>query len=449
MAWKRMAVLIALAAAALASGDVVHFKDGSKLEGTVRHGDDGRWNVTANGKTTSFSNDQIDSIEVISSTPATASVRLASLRRATDNVDDPNVAVTQYQRFIDQDRDPAVTADAKKDLLIWQDRVARGMTRVGGKWVTPEDRSRLLQQANATADRARQLLKQGRVLEAAPLLNDALAVDPQNVTALYLSGLMAYDQDKLPAARKAFDAVNAGVPNHAPTLTNLAIVQFRQKQYVAAMISFDSAMQAAPENKEVLDDVATALQQWPANVRKSDVVLKVEKRFLEQDTQLAKKLAAVGLHRVGATWVDTQDINIARQREQAALARLDQLAADFDQTTDRVKAIDQSANDTQDQMHRIEAQSVYVDPRTGGLVQIPFPPTYATLTADLARMKRDRATAVTQLDTIAREGAVIQNARMQQHGIGVLRLIGPEGTPLKLPAPAAAPPAPAATQPIR
>jgi tetratricopeptide (TPR) repeat protein len=445
MAWKRLAFAFALTGSLAAAADTVRLKDGTLLEGSVRRSADGGWVVTSGAKSTSVTVDQIDSIDVSPAAPATAMVRLASLRRATDNIDDPKEAVVQYQRFVDQNRDPIATAEAKKDLDVWHDRVAKGATRVAGKWVLPDERAKLIEQAAASADLARQYMKQGRTLEAAPLLAAAVAIDPQNVTAQYLTGLLAFDQEKLPVARKAFETVAAAIPNHAPTLTNLAVIQWRQKQYAAAMANFDAAMQAAPVNKSVLDDVAAALQQWPQGTAKPPVVIRAETRFHDQDAKLADRLAPLGLHRVGATWIDIRDGQQAAARQQQADAQLDILAGDFDRSVDRIKQIDQSAAATQDQVHRIEAETLVVDPRSGVQVQLPLPPVYGNLMQDLQRMTRDRAAAVGRLDVIKRQAQVIQSGRLELQGIGILRLIGPEGTPFK--PPVAPPVAAPATQP--
>jgi tetratricopeptide (TPR) repeat protein len=457
MAWHRLAFSFALAgsvvvsgvasgvvsvvASGVASADTVRLKDGTQLEGSVRRAADGGWVVTAGGNSTAVAADQVDSIDLSPAAPASAMVRLGSLRRATDNSDDPRDAVIQYQRFIEHSRDPAATAEAKKDLDVWHDRVARGATRVAGKWVRPDEKAKLIEQASVSTDLARQYLKQNRTLEAAPLLAGALAVDPQNVTAQYLTGLLAYDQDKLPAARKAFEAVAAAFPNHGPTLTNLAVVQWRQKQYAAAMANFDLAMQAAPVDRPVLDDVATALQQWPAGLVKPPVVTRAEIRFHDQDAKLADRLAPMGLHRVGATWVDIRDGQQVVARQLQAEAQLDSLAGEFDRAVNRIKQIDQSAAATADQMHRIEAQTLIVDPQTGVQVQLPLPPVYGNLARDLQRMSRDRGAEVGRLDVIKRQAQVIQSGRLELQGVGALRLIGPEGTPFKPPVPQAAPPA--------
>ncbi len=189
------------------------------------------------------------------------------------------------------------------------------MIKIGKRWILPADRATLMDEAAALADRARQLMKEGRTKEAEPLLTTALEDDPQNASALYLVALLRYQQQQFLAARKALDSVSFLVPNHAPTLNNLAVVQWRQRQYVPALVSYDGAMLARPGNKTILDNVAMALASLPVGARNSPVTLRVTRRFEEQDKVLAEQMAISGLHRHGTEWISDADFSDCRTRK--------------------------------------------------------------------------------------------------------------------------------------
>jgi tetratricopeptide (TPR) repeat protein len=432
----------------LCHGDIVHLKDGTKVEGTVRHADDG-WNVRNNGKVTHVPADQVESIELTSTSAPTAAVandRLVSLRRSVDGLTDLTDIVARFQRFVDQNGDPTVTADAKKDLAVWQDRQNRKMIKVGARWVLPEERQQLVDQAGASMDSARQLMKQGRTKEAEPLIVDCIAVDPQNATAQYLLGLLRYQQDQLTVSRKAFEASSAVIPNHAPSLNNIGVVQFRQKQFIAALMSFDAAMLAAPVNKIILDNVAITLQNLPQDLQKSPVTVKALRHFNEQDQQLSLLMAHDGLHRYGSLWVSDKDIDDIKQQEKAIQDKLDALASDFDRAKARVDQLDADIADNQTQMRRMEAGSYVTDPRTGSPIQVPLPSSYYDMGRDNDKMTREREGAVAKLDAIKKQAQDLQNSKPTIKNQGVQLLIGVEGTPIRIAAGAAgaAAPAPAA-----
>jgi tetratricopeptide (TPR) repeat protein len=307
------------------------------------------------------------------------------------------------------------------------------MIKVGSTWVLPSEKQHLVDQAGESAETARQLMKQGRTKEAEPLLINCIAIDPQNATALYLTGLLRYQQDQMPAAHKAFDGVAAIIPNHAPTLNNLAVVQWRQKQFIAALQNFDAAMLAAPVNKIILDNVAVAFQTLPTDLKTSPVTMKVLRHFNEQDQRLCEAMARQGLHRYGSLWVSDKDMDNIKQQEKQIQDKLDQLASDFDAAKSRADQLNDNIADNQSAIHRIQAQSYATDPRTGTLVQVPYPSAYYDLIRDNDKLTRDRDAAVAKLDTLKKQAQDLQSSRPSIKDQGVQLLIGVEGTPIRIP----------------
>lgn len=450
---KRLVLLVALTGAVSlppALADVVHLKDGTTLEGDVKRNDDG-WIVYNHGAATKVRSDQVVSIEMkpsAAASPQVAAERLASLRRSVENVTDLKEIISRYQRFITQTNDPASVTEAKKDLAIWQDRLNQNMVKVGNQWILPADRAKLTDQAAALADHARQLMKQGRTKDADPLLVEALNDDPQNPSALYLLGLLRYQQEQIPAARKALDVLVAMMPNHAPTLNNLAVVQWRQRQFVAALASYDAAMLADPINKDILDNVASALASLPAEFRDSPVTRKTTRRFQEQDQTLQERMAQSGWHRYGTTWITDKDLAQIKQQQKETQDKLDALATEFDQSKERWDHLNRSIEDTEAALHRIEATTYSRDPTTGAFIQLPYPPTYYDLQRDDQRMRQDRAKEVTKMDSLKQSALALQKRLPNQKTVDVQKVIGPEGTPLRVAdIPATQPNAPPATQP--
>ncbi len=418
----------------LSPADIIHLKDGSQIEGVVKHTDDG-WMVRANGKSTHIAADLVESIELTPATqPSAAAVneRLASLRRSVDALVDLNEIVARFQRFVDQSTDPAATADAKKDLAVWQDRRQQKMMKVGSKWVLPAEKQHLIDQAADSAETARQLMKQGRSKEAEPLLVDCIAVDPTNATALYLTGLLRYQQDQIPAARRAFEATAAIIPNHAPTLNNLGVVLCRQKQFIAALMNFDAAMLASPVDKTILDNVAIIFQNLPADLQKSPVTQKALRHFNEQDQKLAEALSKQGLRRYGSLWVTDKDVEQIRQQEKQIGDALDQMAGDFDRTKSRIDQLNQNISDNQTQISRIETDSYTTDPRTGSVIRTAYPSAYYDLIRDDEKLTRERDADLARLDALKKQARDLQNNKPSMKNQGVQQIIGPEGTPIRV-----------------
>jgi Tfp pilus assembly protein PilF len=413
--------------------DVLHLKDGSMLQGTLKHTDDG-WLVLNDGvKAVHVLADQVDSIELTNAAakPRAAMERLDSLRHSVDSLTDLSEIVSRFQRFVDQSTDSAATTEARKDLAFWQDRQRQKMVKVGTKWVNAADRAKLVEQAAQNAETARQLMKQNRTKEAAPMLADVLAVDPTNATALYLTGILRFQQEQFPAARKAFEAAASIVPNHAPTLNNLALVLWRQHQFIAAMSNFDEAMLASPVDRLILDNVAVALQTLPPEFAKNAITQKVARHFGDQDQQLAQIMARQGMRRYGTVWVGDKEIAGWKKQEKDAQDRLDQLATDFDRSRQRIDQLTQAISDNTAQIHKIEANSVAVDPRTGIQTPVPYPTAYYDLVRDNQNAQREKDAEVGKLDQMKKQAVDLQNNRPTQKNLSVMRIIGPEGTPIR------------------
>ncbi len=225
--------------------DVVHLKDGTRLEGDIKKTEDGYRITDASGTVTMVSSEKIDSIEPRAKGGADASAaRLASLRRAVENLDDIKKILDRYASFLTQNAGTPATKDAQGDIDIWHDRQAKGLVKVGTKWMTKEERDGLQLKSFGVADQLRGTIKQGRMKEATTVLDNALSDNPTNISLLYLRGVLLYRQEQLPPSRKAFESVVAVAADHAPTLNNLAVILYRQNAPVAALAQYDKAMLA-------------------------------------------------------------------------------------------------------------------------------------------------------------------------------------------------------------
>ena len=207
-------ILIGLLAP-FAVGDIVHLKDGTQVEGEIKKGPDSYRVRGADGTVTQVPLENVASIELkAAATPEASLQRLASLRRAVENIPDIKTILDRYQNFIQQNAGTPAATQARADVDIWQDRQARGLLKVGSKWMTPDEQADIQRRMGGVAAALRQTMKQGRLKEAGTVLDRAMADDPQNVSLLYLRGVLSYRLEQLPVSRKAFEAVFAQVSDH-------------------------------------------------------------------------------------------------------------------------------------------------------------------------------------------------------------------------------------------
>jgi tetratricopeptide (TPR) repeat protein len=444
-----LGIVAAAAAAGPALGDVVHLKDGTRIEGDVHKSADGWRITTAEGTIRHIPAEKVDSIE-LQGTPdnvEAANGRLASLRRSVEYLDEIPKILERYRQFLAHNDDTPAAALAKADMAIWQGRLDQGLVKYGGQWITPAQRDERAGKAFAATAEARQLLKQGRLKEADALLKKILSADPKNASALYLQGLSQLRQDQLPAARKSFEAVNALVPNHAPTLNNLALILGRQNQTLAAINDYDQAMISSPGNKVILNNVAEAFHGLSKKDQNTPVVKRAAVRFQLQDRDLQQKLAASGWYRWGATWVTKEQLNQLKAAEEKIKTQLDALASDFEAQQQKVAGIDADIDSNNRTMRNIEATS-YVQDALGNFYRVAYPPSYYDIQRDTDQLRAKRMKEVVKLDQLRQAARRIQQNLPVPLYTGIQHPIGAEGTPLAAPQqPATQPLTPPATQP--
>src|SRR5204863_7906528 len=94
--------------------------------------------------------------------------------------------------------------------------------------------------------------------------------------------------------------------------------------------------------------------------------------------------------------------------------------------------LDQRIADTEEQINRIDATSYVRDPGSGTFLRIPYPDVYYRLQKDDARLKQERALEVARMDTMRETAKSLQKRQAMGKTVDVQRMIGPEGTPIRV-----------------
>lgn len=429
-------IMVGMAAVPLVvAADVIHLKDGQVLEGEIKRSEGG-WRVTLdNGATVEIGEGEIARVEIKPRSfegpkgDAVAMSRLDSLRKSLEHLDDPQIAIDRYESFIERHRETPAAAAAVAEQKRWLDRQQQGLVRLGDQWVTPERRDELRDEATVLAAEARQLIKLGRLTEAQPILTKALETDPGNVSALYLQALLQYRADRLAAARRAFEQVNAVEKDHAPTLNNLAVIAWRQNRTTDALLLYERAMTASPMDQTILSNVAEALNALPRDMQKNALAQRVYRLFNEQDQRLQQQLVTEGVYRWGAQYLTREQFEQVQAKQQEIQQKLDAMAEQFQAVEERIRDIDIKGEANDRILRQLEAGSYHRTP-DGTLVRLPLPPVYREIQRDNERLKLERRQAVAELDRLRQSAAELQAQIPQPTFTGVQSMIGVEGTPL-------------------
>ena len=418
-----------------ARGDIVHLKEGGKMEGLLVREGAGWVVIEGAGKRTFVGDDQVKSIEKTSSlSPAELSEsRLGTLRRSVDNLSDLDQIVERYSRFIEENKGQPAADEAKKDLDAWREKQNKGMVKVGSSWVTTEERQKMLEESAKLVDEAREQIKSSRMRDAEATVNQLLTVDPKNASGLYLRGVLMFKQGNLGQAKKSFEMVKEQQVDHGPTLNNLGVVLSQQKQPMPALVAYDQAMQASPTNRQILDNVAEALEAIPQEQRKNTSYTRAAKRFAELDADMQKEMQKEGLFRWGSSWVDAKQMEELKAAQAKVKEKLDQLVADYDRIKERVKEIDTTMDLNDKSLQRMRNDSQRYDRGNGGsvrVVRLPLPSIYYDVKREQDRLKVEQDGLLAKMQTFAdKERAIRQEVPVPEFS-GKQRIIETEGTPL-------------------
>lgn len=422
-----------LLTASVALGDTLILNDGRRLEGDLKRDGDNWMLKDAKGQISQVAASDVKSIEVgkRTSDADAAKQKFAFIRRFADTQSEPAAVVAKYEEFISQYPDSAQVADARADLVVWRQRLDQRMTRLGGKWFNPAELAAWDEQATAHLEQARGLVKDGRLKEAIQAVDPILADDPANAGALYLKGVVLYRQDQLMPARKCFEAVAAAVADHGPTLNNLAVILWKQKQEVTAMGFLDRAMLVLPANQRILDNVAEVLNDVPKEAKNSPVTKRLAAKFEEQEPKVEQALLASGWYRWGSTWVNKEQYAQLREIEKQVRGQLDQLASEYDASESLIQKMTDDITSNQRTMNRIEADSIGRDAQ-GNLVRSPYPNVYYDLRADIDRLTTRRRTEIERLDSLRQQADKVRAKLTVAPYNGILRIMEQDAMPLVL-----------------
>lgn len=421
--------LILLVLTIPAFGEVVHLNDGTTLEGELHRTSEGWMVTTADGKVTVVTPSQVKSIEFKKSGGAdTPEQKLASLRRAVANQSEIQHVIERYQAFIAQNPNTPSAKDAQQDLATWQDRLDKGMVKAGDQWLTKDQLAGLRSKSLQTAETARTMIAAGKIAEATPMIEKALAANPQDPALLYLQGLIEFRQSHIVPARNAFQGAEAAAPENGPVHNNIAVVLWKQRAQMQALNEYDKAMLVLPNNQIILDNVHEALHALPAEYKDKDLTKRVKAHFAEQDAVLQKAMAAKGFYRWGSDWLNQRDYDKIQAQQKAVQDRIDALQKDFDGLQAAMLKIDRDINNDQQIMLAMSTAAVQSD-GAGRTYQLPLPQRFYDLQRDVANLKSQKVLDQKQIEDLRKFALQQKQLMPQEKFAGILKPFDVEGMP--------------------
>jgi len=372
--------------------------------------------VVAAGDVVSMQPDRVEKSEGGAARQGAEVGEIGAVRRAVATIRDPKQGVEKYKAFLGKNPSPGARAEAEKELGVWQDRVDRGLVKVGEEWVTATDAAEKQKKAAGVAERAAALIAAKNYAGAETAVDGALKDAPNNPNLLFLKGVILFKKNQLVAARKAFEQVEASEPGNWAVHNNLGVILFQTRAQMPGLAQYDKAMIADPENQRVLDNVAEALHQLPATAMKNDVVKKVVGRFMEQDALLAAKMKQEkGLMRLGAQWVGTDEYNALQVSRKDAEEKIAQYKKDATELPGQISRIDEDLMIKTNAMKAMVQESSGID-AYGHIVTSQLPQHYFQLKQEVEQMTADRVLKQRRLEQLPRLMSEAQKQMAESQG---------------------------------
>jgi S1-C subfamily serine protease len=257
--------------ASTAWGSKLVLKDGTVLEGVVIRQQDGYWIKTPDGNTRMLSDDDVASVTMDSpdadgsSAQAMSDAFRAARSRALD-AQTALAAVSMWQQFIDKFPDSPDLPQAQAELARWKSLAADGAERINGKWVSGEQRRKLVEQADDLTRQALEMLENKQTLAAIQMLQQSVRLYPNSFLTNFALGDVAMFQKNYDMAIEYYRSAVKLAPQSAAALNNLAVASFFSKRWEAGIAGFGQAAQIE-DSKMVAQNLVTALATAPQDVR--------------------------------------------------------------------------------------------------------------------------------------------------------------------------------------
>ena len=305
-------------AGAAARGDVIVLTDGTQLEvTTVIKKSDGLWVRLPNGSTRTIPASQVkehrEGSLAAGAAPAASSgsgatgpvaprpgapresTGFSAAKAKADRVDQPIVAVSRWESWIEANPTSPDLAAAKAELEQWKKLQKDEAEKINGKWVGGEERKKLLERLEKLIDEGNSMLQGTQFVDGVKKLEEARKLYPNSFEANFelgyfylVKGLVgSTGRGNTEYLNKATDLLETAArikPQSAATWSNLAIVYNFKKQYEK---SVQYAYKAARirDDKDTVQNLVNSIGHAPPAMQRNNSKIRhiLEDAFLLAD----------------------------------------------------------------------------------------------------------------------------------------------------------------------
>jgi tetratricopeptide (TPR) repeat protein len=401
--WTRslLAALTLAVAASAARADIIELRDGRKISGSISRegksviikGDDGA-TVTALPA-------DVMSVTLTSSVTPQEAANAAWTRLALEikKADDLQSIIALHQKFLEKFPGLPLTKEVQASMGVYQKLADNGGVKFRGHWIPRAQIEVTLKQWSEAAREATDRYKEGQLKEALESARGVLAKDDQNPDALTIAGLAAYRMNNLALARTYFTTLAAADPGSVLAENNLGVLSFQQKQLGEGLGHYTRALQAMPDHRLVLDNIAEALNTYldgggnKNTAAYRTLVRQFEPAELKKEAEMAKPTASAkaGWRRWGSTWVTPEQLSALEKYQQVVQDRMTQLDSQYKNAQQTLAGMDDQIKKAQADCENAIAALEYYNNQITALTQRAMDTVWATSQRDQSQAAYDQA----------------------------------------------------------
>jgi S1-C subfamily serine protease len=208
-------------------------------------------------------------IQLLANRGSTESVTAARVESEALQCKTAKTALLVYQSYLNGEQlDPAERALVEAKLPQWKNLADRSFVRLGRQWLAKSEADKIRADADDMVTHAIELLRLKSDEAAKQILDKATRLDPDSPKAEFLMGfvygLVAYNDVR---AIMHFENALRREPKNVSTLNNLAVSEFFERRYAQAVNHWAEAAALSPQNKHLLENLATVLEIQGKRVR--------------------------------------------------------------------------------------------------------------------------------------------------------------------------------------
>ncbi len=192
-----------------------------------------------------------------------------TVARAAERSDNPIVAMTFWQKYIEENPKAPDLKKAEAELKRWQDMAENGAEKIRGKWVTGDELKSLYKQVDKLMLEALQLMANNQTLKSIEKLQEVIKIYPNSFEAHFELGFFYLLKGGNTQYDKAISSLESACklrPNSPEALTNLAIAYNFRKNYEKSVTTAYKAAQIE-DSKLIVQNLVNALSYAPPGMR--------------------------------------------------------------------------------------------------------------------------------------------------------------------------------------